>query len=265
MTFFVRLSGDVPTMQKAFFRNAFAAVITIILLLRSKEKFRMKKGSAPDIAWRCIFGTSGLICNFYAIDSLGIADANMLNKLSPFWAILISILILKEVPTVVDVAATVIAFIGALFIIRPGGDMSVVPALIGLYGGFGAGTAYVFVRRLGRRGERTPIIVLWFSLFSCLVTAPFLIFDFHPMSAGQWLCLIMAGVSASLGQFGITSAYKFAPAKEISVFDYTQVIYAAILGILFLGEIPSGLSIVGYVIIIGTAVVRWHYLNRKSP
>lgn len=258
MTFFVRISGDLPTMQKAFFRNAVAAVVATVILLRSPDKFKIKKGSFGDIALRCIFGTSGLICNFYAIDRLGIADANMLNKLSPFFAILLSIPILKEVPKARDIVATVIAFTGALFIIRPGGDMSVVPALIGLYGGFGAGTAYVFVRRLGGKGERTPIIVFCFSAFSCLVTAPFLITGYVPMTGWQWFCLIMAGVSASLGQFAITTAYKFAPAKEISVFDYTQVIFAAILGMIFLSETPSVFSIIGYVIIIGTAVVRWY-------
>lgn len=263
MTFFVRISGDVPTMQKAFFRNAVAAVIALVPILKSKDKFHIKKGCFPDIAFRCIFGTSGLICNFYAIDRLGIADANMLNKLSPFFAILLSIPLVKEVPNLVDIAATVLAFTGAMFIIRPGGDVSVFPALMGLYGGFGAGTAYVFVRRLGIKGERTPVIVLCFSLFSCMVTAPFLIFDFHPMNAQQWLCLILAGASAALGQFSITTAYKFAPAKEISVFDYTQVIFAAVLGMIFLNETPVPLSIVGYVIIIGTAVARWYYLRGK--
>lgn len=264
MTFFVRISGDLPTMQKAFFRNAVAAVVASVALLRSPEKFKIKKTSYGDIAFRCIFGTSGLICNFYAIDRLGIADANMLNKLSPFFAILLSIPLLKEVPKVRDIVATIIAFIGALFIIRPGGDMSVLPALIGLYGGFGAGTAYVFVRRLGGKGERTPIIVFCFSMFSCLVTAPFLIFNFVPMTGWQWFCLVMAGVSASLGQFSITTAYKFAPAKEISVFDYTQVIFAAILGMIFLSETPSYLSIIGYVIIIGTAVVRWYFTLKRE-
>ncbi len=263
MTFFVRLAGDVPTMQKAFFRNFFAAVIAVIPILKSEDKFRIKKGCFPDIAFRCLFGTSGLICNFYAIDRLGIADANMLNKLSPFFAILLSIPLIKEVPNVVDIVSTIVAFIGALFIIRPGGDVSVFPALMGLYGGFGAGTAYVFVRRLGIKGERTPVIVLCFSLFSCFVTAPFLIFDFHPMSGWQWLCLILAGLGASLGQFSITTAYKFAPAKEISVFDYTQVIFAALLGMIFLNETPVPLSIAGYVIIIGTAVVRWYYLKNR--
>ena len=263
MTFFVRLSGNVPTMQKAFFRNAVAAVISFFMLLTSREKFHIKKSSFGDIFFRCLFGTSGLIANFYAIDRLSIADANMLNKLSPFFAILLSIPILKEVPKKVDVIATVIAFIGALFIIRPTAGFTAIPALIGLYGGFGAGTAYVFVRRLGRKEERTPVIVFCFSMFSCIVTAPFMIFDFHPMELWQIGCLILAGVFASLGQFGITSAYKFAPAKEISVFDYTQVIFAAIWGMLFFDELPVVLSIIGYVLIIGVAFVRWR-INLKA-
>ena len=258
MTFFIRISGNLPTMQKAFFRNFVALLVAAAALIKDKTPFHIEKTNRADIFFRCLFGTSGLIANFYAIDRLGIADANMLNKLSPFFAIILSIFILKEVPTKTDIVATVIAFIGALFIIRPTGLMSeVIPALIGLYGGFGAGTAYVFVRKLGKKGEKTPIIVLCFSLFSCLVTLPYLIFNYHPMSFRQFGCLMLAGIGASLGQFSITTAYKFAPAKEISVFDYTQVIFAALLGIIFLREIPKPLSIVGYTIIIGVAVIRW--------
>ena len=265
MTFFVRISGDLPTMQKVFFRNAVAFVIAVITLILSGESFRIEKRNRMDIFMRCLFGTSGVICNFYAIDRLDLSDANMLNKLSPFFAIIMSIPILKEKPSKTDVGATIIAFIGALFIIRPTGtNLQLIPALAGLYGGFGAGLAYVFVRKLGKKGERTPIIVMCFSLFSCLVVLPFLIFDYHPMEPKQLLCLVMAGVSAAVGQFGITSAYKFAPAKDISVFDYTQVIFAALWGILFLNEIPVLFSIIGYVIIIGVAVFRWHIARKGS-
>ncbi len=266
MTFFVRLSGDLPTMQKAFFRNAVAAVVSLFTLLKSSEKISIKKGCGCDIFFRCLAGTTGLIANFYAIDRLNIADANMLNKLSPFFAILLSIPLLKEIPSKADIIATVVAFTGSLFIIRPTGNaMEYLPALIGLYGGFGAGTAYVFVRRLGKKGERTPIIVLCFSLFSCLLTLPFLIFNYRPMRREQWICLLLAGLFATVGQFSITTAYQFAPAKELSVFDYVQVIFAALWGILFLGEVPVPLSVIGYVIIIGVALLRWkRNLNQPS-
>ncbi len=265
MTFFVRIAGELPTMQKAFFRNAVALVIAIITLIVEKERFEIPKDCRLDIFMRCFFGTTGLIANFYAIDMLDLADSNMLNKLSPFFAILISIPLLKEKPSRFDIIATITAFIGALFIIRPtGSNMQLVPSLIGLYGGFGAGTAYVFVRRAGGKGAKTPIIVICFSLFSCLLTLPFLIVGYVSMTPKQLLILIMAGASAAVGQFAITTAYKFAPAKKLSVFDYTQVIFAALWGILFLGEVPEKLSIIGYVIIIGVAFVRWEVARRSE-
>ena len=258
MTFFVRLSGELPTMQKVFFRNAFALVIAVTTLIVKREKFSVKKDCRWDVFFRCLFGTTGVVCNFYAIDRLLLADANMLNKLSPFFAILLSIPLLKEKPSKFDIFATITAFVGAMFIIRPtGSNMTLVPALAGLYGGLGAGTAYVFVRRATGKGERTPIIVICFSLFSCLFSLPWLILDYVPMSREQWIMLIMAGASAALGQFSITSAYRFAPAKNISVFDYTQVIFATIWGVIFFNELPTVYSIIGYVIIIGVAVVRW--------
>ena len=104
---------------------------------------------------------------------------------------------------------------------------------------------------------QAPIIVAAFSLFSCIITLPFLIFNYVPMTPVQLLYLLLAGVSASIGQFSITNAYKYAPAKEISVFDYTQVIFAALLGMVFFGEVPVLMSIIGYTIIIGVAIVRW--------
>lgn len=265
MSFFVRISGDIPTMEKAFFRNAVAIIASLILLIRSREKIRIKMDCAGDLFFRCLFGTSGLVANFYAIDKLNIADANMLNKLSPFFAILISIPLLKEKPKKIDILAVLVAFLGAMLIVRPSdSNMQLVPALIGLYGGFAAGTAYVFVRRLGKKGERTPIIVLCFSIFSTAATIPFITMNYTPLKPTQLICLVMAGLSATVGQFGITSAYKYAPAKEISVFDYTQVIFAAILGMLFLGELPEVMSFIGYVIIIGVAVLRWRYNLKRE-
>lgn len=258
MTFFVRFSGDLPTMQKAFFRNAVALVLATCTLLGEREKFVITKAYGRDIFFRCFFGTTAVIANFYAIDKLVLADSNMLNKLSPFFAIVLSIPLLREKPSRTDIIATVIAFIGALFIIRPtGSNMAFVPSLAGLYGGFGAGTAYVFVRRAAGKGAKTPVIVICFSLFSCLFTLPFMLANFVPMSGRQWFMLILAGASAALGQFSITSAYKFTPAKNLSVFDYTQVLFATLWGFLFLHEIPLPSSIIGYVLIIGMAFVRW--------
>ena len=81
MTAFVRLSGDLPTMQKTLFRNLVAAIVSWAMLLSGGEKIEIKKEHVPDLVLRASFGTMGMICNFYAIDRLNISDANMLNKL----------------------------------------------------------------------------------------------------------------------------------------------------------------------------------------
>lgn len=259
MTFFVRLSGDLPTMEKAFFRNAVAAVVAAFLLIRAKEPFYAPKKSWGGLFMRSFCGTVGLVCNFYAIDRLNIADANMLNKLSPFFAIIMSTFILKEKANKVEWGAVVLAFTGALLVIKPSFDIQFVYGLIGALGGLGAGIAYAYVRKLGKMGVKGPVIVLCFSLFSCVVTLPFFIIGYKPMDMAQFACLMLAGICAAGGQICITTAYTKAPAKEISVFDYTQIVFAALLGILFLDQIPDVLSIAGYIVIIGTAIFKWQY------
>ena len=264
MTFFLKEAGNLPTMEKALFRNLVASVVSLIILLRTEEKLKIKKGSLPFLILRAAGGTAGLICNFYAVDHLLISDANMLNKMSPFFSVLFSVFILKEKAGKFDWACVALAFTGALIVIRPGFSMAAGPAFIGLCGGLGAGLAYTFVRLLGVRGERGPVIVFFFSAVSTLFTLPFAAAQFRPMTVRQFLCLLATGFSAMGGQLCVTKAYTYAPAKEISVFDYSQVIFAALLGALFLGEYPDGVSFLGYAVIIGAAVLRWHVTNHRE-
>ncbi|MCO7121305.1 DMT family transporter [Ihubacter massiliensis] len=261
MNMFVRMSGDLPSVQKSFFRNFVAFFFALIILIRSKEGFAFDKKNLPVFIARAGFGTLGILCNFYAVDHLLLSDASILNKLSPFFAIVCSYFILKEKIKPVQAAAVAIAFCGALLVVKPGFSVAgaLIPSLIGVAGGFCAGIAYTYVRVLGQRGERGPFIVLFFSAFSCIVTLPFLIFDFHPMSAAQVITLLLAGLSAAGGQFTITAAYTHAPAREVSVFDYTQIVFAAGLGFFFFGQIPDLWSILGYIIISGVAVAMFLY------
>lgn len=267
MSFFVRLAGDLPTMEKAFFRNIVAALVALFLLLkqgRGLRGIRIHEGCLPVLISRSVMGTLGIICNFWAISHMAIADANILNKISPFAAIIMSIFIIGEIPGRFEIFTVIAAFTGAAFIVKPGAGIASFPALVGLAGGICAGTAYTFVRKLGMLGEKKEVIVLFFSSFSSLVCLLFMIGQFEPMSFRQLLILLMAGISASVGQLNVTAAYTYAPAREISVFDYTQVIFAALLGFLFFGEIPDIASWIGYVIIIGTAVVMWQR-NLRLP
>lgn len=257
MNLFVRMSGDVPLYEQCFFRNIVALAVSAVMILTSGRNFMPKKGNGRYVAIRAVSGSLGLICNFYAIDNLNISDASMLNKLSPFFAMIFSIWVVREKAALKDWIAIIIAFAGALLVVKPAGGMQSFPAFMGVLGGLGAGLAYTYVRKLSASGERKWLIVFYFSLFSCSIVLPFMIFRWVPMSLMQFLSLMAAGVAATGGQICITSAYLKAPAREISVFDYTQVLFAALLGFAFLGQIPDTLSLAGYAIIITVAVVKW--------
>lgn len=264
MSLFVKLAGDLPAIQKAFFRNFIALLFITALIIKNKDGFRPQKGNIPDLLGRSVFGTVGLLCNFYALGHLNLSDANMLNKLSPFFSILFSVILLKEKPNFVQLLGVATAFGGSLLIIKPGFENpSVFAAIMGAVGGLGAGMAYTFVRKLGTKGENSRRIVFWFSAFSCVVSVPFMIINWQPMSTRQLLYLIFAGTFACIGQLSITKAYIYAPAKEISVYDYTQVVFAAIAGYFVFGDLPDVYSVIGYVLICGAGIVMFLYNNGK--
>lgn len=265
MAMFVRLAGDLPSFQKSFFRNLVSLVFAFVILKKEGVWFSGKRENVKYLLMRAAAGTVGILCNFYAVDHLVLADASMLNKMSPFFAIVFSYFILNEKIKLPQMGIVAGAFLGSLLIIKPTPAIFQSPAaLIGLLGGMGAGLAYTYVRVLGERGEKGPFVVFVFSAFSCLVTLPFLLFQYHPMSGMQLVYLLLAGLSAAGGQFAVTAAYFRAPAREISVYDYSQIIFSAGLGFFVFGQIPDVLSWIGYAVICSMAVLMFLYNNRDS-
>lgn len=259
MNLFVQLAGDINPIQKSFFRNLISFAFAASILLKNKD-FSYKKENLKYLLLRSALGTVGILCNYYALGHLLLSDASMLNKLSPFVVLICSYIFLKEDINTIQIVSIVVAFIGSLFIIRPGFSLTaMLPALIGLLGAIAAGGAYTTVRYLGIRGERGPFIVFFFSAFSCIAVLPYILLNYEPMTLKQLAMLLCAGLAASGGQFGVTYAYKYAPARDISIYDYTQVIFAAILGFIAFGQLPDKFSFVGYALICGVSVIMYLY------
>lgn len=266
MNMFVKLSGEeLPVFQKVFFRNAMAAIIAFIVLLKNKAPMKPSvKGSLPFLILRTLFGLMGVVCNYCALETLVLSDASILNKMSPFFAVLFSFIFIKERPRLYQWLILGGALFGTLFVIKPSfANAAFIPALVGFLGGVSAGAAYGCVRKLGVMGENNPYIVFFFSTVSTLVVTPIMIAGYVPMTALQWVYLLSAGVSAALAQFSITAAYTCAPAKEISVYDFSQLIFASLMSLIVFSQAPDLYSIIGYAIIIGMAVLNFILSNRK--
>ncbi|WAA10989.1 DMT family transporter [Fervidibacillus albus] len=263
MAAFVKLSGDLPSIQKTLFRNAVSAVISYGFVFHYKERLFGKWENQKYLLLRSFLGTLGIVFYFYAIDALILSDAEMLNKLSPFFTIIFSAIFLKEKPMKFQVVAIIIAFIGTLFIIKPQFSVEVLPYLLGLASAVFAAGAYTVLRVLGNK-EKSYTVVFYFSFFSTVTLLPFVIAFYEPMTTIQLVYLLLAGTFATVGQFGITLAYKFAPAKEISIFFYSTVLYAAIISVFVFQQTPDLFSVVGYVIIFSALSYMYVKNNRQA-
>ena len=219
MSLFIKLSGDIPTLQKSFFRNFVAAVVAYAMLKKNHTPLKCSKESFKYVFGRAFFGTVGIFCNFYGVDHLNIADASMLNKLSPFFAIVFSYFILKERVEHYQVRCLISAIIGAMFILKPSGDaMLSIPALIAMIGGMGAGMAYTLLRKATGMGVKVTIYcILLFCVFMYMFTAVLyiklytygadtVVLSFYDRSCGNiWAVLYNGGIFTCTGKrtFGI--------------------------------------------------------------
>lgn len=267
MAMFVRLCDDygngISSFQKSFFRNIIAFAIATPFFVRSKKSAVPSAAASRDfttaalLVFRCVAGCVGIFANFYALSRIPIAEAMTLNKTAPFFTVLFSWMFLKEVPKARQLFAVVIAFLGVVLVVKPLFPANdVFASCCALGGGLGAGAAYTCVRELGIRKVNPAFIVLFFSAFSTAASLPFMIFDFTPMSFRQTAILLGAGAGAAIGQFGVTAAYRFAPPRQIAVYDYTNIIFTAILGFAVFGQTPDAVSALGFAAIICAAAIK---------
>lgn len=257
----VKMAGDLPLTMKVFFRNLVTLGITSVVAVNMRENPFGRTRHAKLLILRSLCGLAGVLLYFLALDKLSLADASLLNKTSPFFVLVFAVVFLKEQFDRILIPALVVAFLGALLVIKPSFDYEMLPAVGGLLSGMFAGLAYNLVRAL--KGRESPNrIIFTFSLVSTLATLPFLVAAPPRPTALQWLALLGTGVFAAGGQYGLTFAYHHARASRISVFTYLHVLFALILGFVIWDERLDAASIGGGLLIVGAAVFT-HWTGRR--
>jgi drug/metabolite transporter (DMT)-like permease len=259
----VKWTEDLPLMQKIFFRDTIGFIVSVILIKKSRIPF--KGNNVPFLILRSLIGFSAIVLYFYAISKLYLADASILENTNPFFIILFSFIFLKENIKKYQIATLVIGFLGALLVIKPQFNYTIVPSIMGLASGVFAGAAYTIVRYLSKT-DYPQTIIFYFTATSLLITLPFLFMGhFIAPTLIQWIGLICIALSAATAQFLITNAYRYAPASELSIYNYTQILFALFLGMLFWSEIPDLLSLTGGVLIVLSGYINYRYSRDKQP
>lgn len=271
MAALVRLADDygepLSAFQKSFFRNLVAFAVAAAVYWRRRP--RVANPAPPAFAKatagrrttflliaRAAFGTLGIFANFYALSHIPIATGQMLNKTAPFFTVAFAWAFLGERTLPRQAAALAVAFAGAVLVVKPGfAGAEAFPLAVGLLGGAAAGAAYACVRALRRRGVDPAYIILYFSVFSCLAAVPFMLPGLKPMTFAQVAVLLGAGGAAAVGQFGVTLAYGYAAPRDIAVYDYSSVLFAAAFGYLFFAQVPDIFSVLGFAVILAALVL----------
>lgn len=251
----VKMSGDIPTMEKVFFRNVVGFIASGMMIWQSRGSFLGT--DKRSLLLRSFFGFLGLVFYFFAIDRLPLANAVILNQMNPFFTLVLAFVFLREKVLKLQWSAVAIAIAGVFFIVKPGFGYSLFPALVGLLSAVFAAAAYTVIRHL-RLSDHPQTIVFYFTGFTTLATIPFMLFGgFVRPDLYQFLLLLTVGVTATIAQFFMTHAYRYCEAGDLSIYSYGNTLFAMVLAVFLWGELPDALSILGVALVLFGAYVNY--------
>lgn len=230
----VKSLGDFPLVQKVFFRN-FVGVI-ILSIYMTKHKALLKINHKPLLLARSLLGLTGVFLYYQSLSQLNLSEAVVINKLSPFFVVVLGGLVLKEKIKPMQVIAIGLALLGTILVIEPTTNVNLGPALLGLAGALAAASAYTIIRHL-RLYDGPLTIVFYFCLTSTLITLPLLVPVFVMPTGLEALKLILVGVFALVAQVFMTNAYHYAPASQLSIYTYLNIVFSTLFGYLFYKEV----------------------------
>ncbi|RBP68242.1 EamA domain-containing membrane protein RarD [Alkalibaculum bacchi] len=253
----VKFAGDIPTMEKVFFRNIVGVVVSAHAIIKSGEGF--KGNNTNYLSYRAILGFLGVVFYFYALGNLPLADAVVLNQINPFFVIIFAVLFLGEKIKKLQIGAIVLALVGVVFVSQPQFDYTVIPAIAGLLSAIFAASAYTMIRYLSKT-DTSNAIVFYFTGISTLLTIPFMFFGGFVMpTLFDFIVLLTVGIFATFAQYFMTIAYSYAPAGDLSIYSYGNTVFSIFIGISIWSEIPNYLSMIGVTLILIGA-----YLNYRA-
>ena len=247
-------SRGVPVLEVIFFRNAFA-FIPVMLYISRTSSFSVLRTERPFAhLTRASIGLTGMVCGFMAVARLPLTESTAISFSSPLFMTALSALVLKEPVGAHRWMAVGVGFVGVLIMVNPDpAHMPVAGAALALAGAVGAAGAMITIREISRT-EPGPTIVFYFTLAGAalgLAGAPFGWIMPDPSTLGL---LVVAGIVGGVGQLLLTESLRNAPVAVVAPFDYSQLVWASLIGFTVWGETPRALTLVGAVIVAGSSV-----------
>lgn len=231
------VSRELHPFEVAFFRNLFG------LGLMAPWIVRVGRDSLTTRRWamhllRSLAGLAAMLTLFTALSLLPLAEVTALTFTAPLFTTIGAAVILGETVKARRWSATLVGFAGALIILRPGAETIRPESLIALAAAALMACAFLTVKSLSRTEHPNTIVLMMGVLMTPLSLVPAL-FVWTPPTAHLWGWLAAMGLAATIGQVFLTRAFAAADASAVLPFDFSRLVFVAILGYVFFGERPD--------------------------
>lgn len=245
------------------------AARAIVSLVLSYADIRRKKLSVwghnkPLLIARGTVGAVALICVYYSVTTLPLAEATVLQYTYPAFTAVIALWFLKERVQLATMLCIAFSLVGLLVMTQPdlaGGAVIGLPLLsvaAALTGALGSAAAYVMVRQLSKTDD-SSVIIFYFPFIAFPVAALLLGSDFVMPGPEALVLLVLVGIFTQVGQVGLTKAMAVEKAGKAAAYSYVQVIFSAFLGWMLFAETPSLWTLLGGALIIAGALINTVY------
>lgn len=259
MQILINMTGDeIPLMEQVFFRNIVSFFLCFYLAKKHKLSLFGEKKYQPLLFMRSGFGLLGLVSLFYAASRANQADVTILSKLSPFLITIFAALFLKEKISKIQVPALLIAFTGAFLVANPAFNSNLFPLFIAFCCAIFSSVSYTLLAYFKNKVDAITVI-MHFSTFCVVIALPFMLIDFVPPTPLELALLLLMGCFGGFGQIALTYAYRLAPAAEVSIYNYSGILFSMILGFLILGESLALSSILGGALVLSASFLTYKY------
>ena len=260
MSLLVKVAGQrLPSSEVVMGRSVVSLLISYVMVRRAGlAPWGRRKGL---LTLRGLVGFGGLLCFFYAIPRLPLADVTVIQFTNPVFTALLAALFLRERLTGMVLVSIVVSMFGVTLVAQPSflfGEaaraLDITAVVVALAGAVFAALAYTVVRKL--RETEDPLVVVFYlplvSVPACIpIMAPVAVWP----TASEWLLLIGIGVLTQIAQVFLTNGLHKEQAGRATSVSYLQILFAALWGMSFFGEIPDLLSVVGALLVVSGIVL----------
>jgi drug/metabolite transporter (DMT)-like permease len=263
MFWFVTLDSTAKYLMQSYpvpqviWARFFFHLIFVVILMGPRLRAQIKSQSPIHQCLRSVFmfSTTGLF--FIGISTLPLTTASTIMFMSPVILTILSIPLLGEKVGPRRWMGIIIAFAGAVVVMRPGSDSLQLSILILLVAAFTHALYQVFTRKLGTRDA--PMTSLFYTgITGALVMTVVAPFVWQPVATFDWLLFVFTGIAGGIGHLCLIRAFRQAPASVVAPFSYSSLLWATAFGYVLFGNLPDAWTLTGAALIIGSGLYIFH-------